>query len=183
MQLLDAREYLLQPPQPGGTLTGGHQGRGLPDQVVLVGQELVQRRVDESDHNGQSRHRLEDPHEVAALHRQQPCKVFLTLAGGGGHDHRLHDRETVLLHEHVLGAAEPDALRAVLARLDRIARVVRVRPHLQAPQLVCPAQEDPRRRMLAEGLRIDGGDPADVDVARGAVDRDVLALLDSRAVD
>jgi hypothetical protein len=39
----------------------------LDQQVVMVGQELVERRVDQADHDRQAVHRLEDALEVALL--------------------------------------------------------------------------------------------------------------------
>ena len=56
-------------------------------------------------------------------------------------DHLLHDGQPVLRHEHVLGAAEADALGAELARLRRVLGCVRVRAHAQPPQVVGPAED------------------------------------------
>ena len=142
----------------------------------------MQRRVEEPDDHRQPGHRLEDAFEVATLDREQLRQLLLALLGGVGHDHRLHDRQPILLHEHVLRAAEADALGAVLARLDRVARIVGVRPHLQPAELVCPAQDGAGGAVLVERLRLDRGHLADVDLAGGAVDGDLLAFLDRRAV-
>ena len=53
----------------------------------------------------------------------------------------LDDGQPVLGDEHVLGAAEADPLRAELARLRGVFGRVRVRAHLQAPQLVRPLED------------------------------------------
>ena len=58
-----------------------------------------------------------------------------------GQDHLPHDRQPVGGHEHVLGAAEPDALGAELARLRGVLGRVGVRAHAQAADLVGPAED------------------------------------------
>ena len=58
-----------------------------------------------------------------------------------GEDHLLHDRQPLLAEEHVLGAAEADALGAELAGARGVLRVVGVRAHLQPAQLVGPAED------------------------------------------
>ena len=89
--------------------------RLLDDQLLVVGQELVQRRVEQADGDGQAVHRLEDADEVALLLRAQLLERGVFLVGGVGEDHALHDRQAVA-EEHVLGAAQADALGAELAR-------------------------------------------------------------------
>ena len=112
----------------------------LHHRLGVVGQELVQRRVEQADGHRQALHRPEDAVEVLALERQQLGQVLLALGGVGRHDHVAHVRQALLLHEHVLGAAEADALGAELAGLLRILRRVGVGAHLQAAHLVGPAQ-------------------------------------------
>src|SRR5205814_1230068 len=58
-----------------------------------------------------------------------------------GHDHLAYDRKPVRGHEHVLGPAEADALRAELARSLGVFGRVRVRSHLEAPHRVGPAED------------------------------------------
>ncbi len=60
-------------------------------------------------------HRLEQALEVLLLERQQVGERLAPLLLGLGHDHRPHLRLAVRGHEHVLGAAEADALGAELA--------------------------------------------------------------------
>ena len=50
---------------------GAERRRDLADLLVAVGQELVERRVEQPDRDRQPVHRAEDPDEVAALHRQE----------------------------------------------------------------------------------------------------------------
>ena len=139
--------------------------------------------VDEADHHRQPGHGFEDAREVATLDRQQPREVFLALARRVREDHRLHDREAVLLHEHVLGSAKADPLCPVLTCLDGVSRIVRVGPHLQAAQLIGPTEDCLRARMLAQRPGFDGRHAAYVNVTRDAVDRDLLTLFDPGAVD
>ncbi len=121
--------------------------------------------------------------EIAALDRQKEVELLLALLRGRGHDHRLHDRQPILLHEHVLRSAQTDALRAVLARLGGVSRIVGVGPDLEAPDAVSPAQDRVRLRMLAQRLGVDGRHTAEIDVAGEAVDGDLVAFLHSGAVD
>ena len=182
MQLLDARHDLLGLFQALRVLAGVFEVSRLADQVLQARQELVQRRVEEPDDHRQAGHRLEDAFEVAALNGQQLGELLLAVLRCGGHDHRLHDRQSILLHEHVLGAAQADALRAVVTRLDRIARVVGVGPHLEPAELVRPAEDGARGFVLVQRLGLDRGHLAHVNLAGRAVDGDLLALFDRRPV-
>ena len=182
VQLLDASQDLLPLGQSRRVFTGVLEMRRLADQLLEAGQELVERRVDEPDDHRQARHLLEDPFEVATLDGQELGELLLALLGRGGHDHGLHDRQPVLLHEHVLRAAQTHALRAVFPRLRSVARIVRVRPHLETADLVGPAQDCARGRVLVQRAGLDRGHVPDVDVAGRAVDRDLVAFLDGGAV-
>ena len=106
----------------------GDRGRLL----VLVRQELVQRRIEQADRDRQPGHDLEQRLEVGALHGQdlgqRPAAARLVV----GADHLAHGEDAVGLEEHVLGAAEADALGAELARLRRIARRVGIGAHAEA---------------------------------------------------
>ena len=94
---------------------GLHGGGDLGDLLVAVRQELVQRRIEQPDRHRQALHDLEQLDEILALHRQElgerGAARFLVV----GEDHLAHGADAVLVEEHVLGAAEPDALGAELA--------------------------------------------------------------------
>ena len=81
---------------------------------------------------GQAVHRLEDPLEVGALHGQELGERAAAPALVARDDHLAHRRDAVALEEHVLGAAEPDALGAEVPRDARVVRRVGVRAHLRA---------------------------------------------------
>ncbi len=82
-----------------------------PDgQFGQVRQELVQRRVEQPNGDRQPVHRIEDLDEVLALQRQQRVESLLAIFETGGQDERL-DQCATRAEEHVLGAAQADALR------------------------------------------------------------------------
>ena len=138
------------------------------------GQELVQRPVEQADRDRQAGHRLEDPLEVALLDRQQPLERGAAALLVLRQDHLAHQGEPLHVGEHVLGAAEADALRAELARLRGVAGRVRVRAHLEPAQLVGPLEDRPE---VLVDLRRHELDRADDHVAARAVDRDHVALV------
>ena len=156
------------------------QDRHLDQLVVVAGQELVERRVDQPDDDREPVHLLEDAGEVGALEGQQfgqPPLAFLAVLG---QDHLLHEGQALLLHEHVLGAAEPDALGAEAARHLGVARIVGIGPDAQAPLAVGPGEE--LVQVLVDG-RLDHRDRAQDDLAGRAVDGDQVALSHGLAVD
>ena len=104
-------------------------------------QELVERRVEQADRDRQPRHRLEDRLEVGLLEREEPVERVAAALLVAREDHLLHDGQPLVAEEHVLGAAEADALRAELARLRGVLGVVGVRAHLEAPRLVGPLEK------------------------------------------
>ena len=112
----------------GGIVTGE---RDLDRELGQVGQELVQRRVEQPDRGRQPVHGLEDLHEVAALQRLQRVQCRLPRRVVVGQDEPL-DELPPLAEEHVLGAAQADALRAESDRAGRVLAVVGVGPHAQA---------------------------------------------------
>ena len=82
-----ARRRPRRAPRPSATST---------DELGQVGQELVQRRVEQPHGHRQPVHRAEDPDEVAALQRQQHVVGGLLLLGGLREDHLLHGRHALL---------------------------------------------------------------------------------------
>jgi len=119
-----------------------------------VAQELVQRRVDQPDDDGQAVHRLVHLEEVALLEREQLRERCLSPVDRVGHDHVLHDRQTVRLPEHVLGPRETDALGAELARETALLRRVRVHPDAERPALIRPREKLDELLLLTE-VRLD----------------------------
>ena len=89
-------------------------------------------------------------------------------------------RLAVLGHEHVLGPAQADALRAELARPLGVLGRVGVGAHVQAAHLVGPPQH--RCEVLVDA-RLHQRHVVDGDPAPGPVDGDAVALVQLRPVD
>ena len=90
--------------------------REVPALLSAVREEFVERRVEQPDRDREPVHRLEDRLEVRPLHRQQLGERAAPAGVIAGHDHLAHGGDPVALEEHVLGAAEPDPLRAERSR-------------------------------------------------------------------
>ncbi len=104
----------------------------LADVVVVVRQELVQRRVERADRHRALAHDAEDAREVVALHRQQLGQRGLARLGRVGEDHLAHAHDAVAAEEHVLGAAEADALGAERDGVGGLVGLVGVGAHASA---------------------------------------------------
>ena len=97
------------------------------DVGLLGGDELVQRGIQEADG-----HR-DGPPCASYMASKSPCCIGSSLAraafsrcsSGVGADHLADGGDTVSLEEHVLGAAQADALGAELDRLRGVVRVYR----------------------------------------------------------
>ena len=109
-----------------------------------------------------------------ALHRQELRERGAPAGLVVGEDHLAHREDAVALEEHVLGAAEADALGAEVARRARVVRRVGVGADLELARLVGPVHEG---RELARQLRLEHRDLALQHLAGGAVDGDDVALL------
>ncbi len=163
----------------------------------------MERRVDQADHDRQSGHGGEDALEVALLERLELghrrvelLDLGLLLRGQllargelclgarrrvGDQDRAAHDRQARTLAEHVLGAAETDALGAVGSSLSGFLGLVGVGPDHQAADLVRPLEDLLQILLILEP----GGDRrqrAEEDLARRAVEADEVAFLDRHAI-
>ena len=115
--------------------SGLRQGN-LDLELGELGQELVQRRVDQTHGHRLAVHDLEHCQEVLLLQLLQGVECFLTLSGAFlGEDDALNQR-TTRAQEHVLGTAQADALRTELQRALRVLGGVGVGANLQATHLV-----------------------------------------------
>ena len=119
----------------------------LDQRIFIARQELMQRRVDQTDDDGIAlaglwvHHRAEDALEVRALEGEELIELRLALLRRLRQNHFLDDGQTLLLHEHMLGAAEADTLRAELDGSLGVARIVGVGPDAQPAHLVGPIQQ------------------------------------------
>ncbi len=168
---------VLRSAQQSLLLIGEPLGRGLELELVDVGEELVERRVEQAHGDRQPVHLGEDLDEVLVLDLAQLVERFGLLVLGAGQDHATHDRQTVVAQEHVLGSTEPDPLGAELARVGGIRTVVGVRADLQ---LAATQPVGPRQDRVELGNRFGQLERrcAEHDLAGGAVERDQVALGD-----
>ena len=133
----------------------GHPGlRGeLLDGRSLVGQKLVQGRVERSYGDGITVHDLEDPDEIASLNGQQPGQRLPAAGLVIGQDHFPDRIDAVLLEEHVLRTAQADALGAEGARGSRLVGLIRVGPYLEP---TCPVRPGHQAFVPLVDLRVFG---------------------------
>ena len=160
---------------------GVGQDGDVHHQVLALGQEFVQRRIEGANHHGQAVHGFEEAGEIPALHGQE---LGQSLAAGllvARQDHGLHVGDAVLGEEHVLGAAQADALGAEPAGRLGVARNVGVGAHAElAAELVGPFHEGFQH--AGGGIGIQGVGLAVENLARGAVQRQPVAFLESEGL-
>src|SRR5229473_1327531 len=120
-------------------------------------------------------HSLKDAFEVAALEGEQLVKSFLSLFLALCQDHLLYDGQAFLLHEHMLGATETDALGTKGHGTFGVARIVGIGPHAKPAVLIGPAEQ-----LLQLGLFLIIGfyrfDDARENFACRTIDRDVVSF-------
>ena len=127
----------------------------------------MQRRIEQPDRDRQALHDFEQLDEIGALHRQQlrqrrAARLFVL-----GKDHLAHGADAGFLEEHVLGAAQPDALAAKLDGGARIFRRVGVDANAELANLVGPAHQGAE---FARPLRLDHRHPACQDLAERTIE-------------
>ena len=164
VRLVQAKRAMAQflPIDPGS-------GRHLSGFLLGARQEFVQRRIEQPDRHRQTLHDPEQVGEIPALHRKQLCERGAAPGFVVGEDHFAHRQDAVGVEEHVLGAAEADALGAECARGLGVAGRLGIGAHAQAPRLVGPAHQP---RETAAHLRLDGRDFSRHHLAGAAVDGD-----------
>ena len=92
---------------------------------IRARQEFVQRRVEQADRHRQTRHEAEQRGEIGPLRRQQLGERGAAAIRVRRHDHFAHGDDTLVVEEHVLGAAQADPLRPEAERRLGIAQVSR----------------------------------------------------------
>ena len=135
------------------------------DVGLLSGDELVQRGIRKRMVTGL-------PSMASWIPSKSPCCMgssqprFLTLLHGVGADHLTDGGDAVALEEHMLGAAQADALSTQLTGLGGVVGGVGIGTHPQAAELIGPAHDAAE---VAADAGVHGGHSAVVDVAGGAV--------------
>ena len=140
----------------------------------------MQRRIEEADGDGQRLHRLEQAGKVGALHGQELLQCGAALLLVVAEDHGAHVLDAVFGKEHMLGAAESDALGAEEACILGVAGNVGVGADLEAADRIDPAHEGDQIGIV--GLRVESLELAVDDAAGGAVQREPVALLEGLAL-
>ena len=177
----DAGEQFFLRGQTVGLALDAH-GDHFFEEFFFIGHELMQRGVDQADDDRVTIHGLKQAVEVGALRGQQFIERGGAVGGGLGQDHALDDRQALGLKEHVLGAAEADALGAIRAGAAGIFGIVGIGPNLQARNLVRPGQEGHQFFLL---FNLDGKEVefTQVNFAGGAIDGNPFAFFDHHIAD
>ena len=97
------------------------------------------------------------------------------------HDHGPHVRKFLFAEEHVLGAAQADALGAECPRLDGVSWNVGVGPHSHRAERLRPAHE--LHQFGIVGLGVKSVEFALDHAAGGAVERNPVARFEHLALD
>ncbi len=141
----------------------------------------MERRVDESNDDRITVHGPEESCEVLALVRKEGEGQFLSLFLIIREDHALHDREPLLLEEHVLGAAEADSSGSVGTGTLRIRGVVGIGPHIELAPIISPSEEFREPGIVdVRDLRLHH---ADEHLTGGSVDGEPVSFVDNDIAD
>ena len=134
----------------------------------------MQRRIEQADRDRQPGHDPEELDEVGALHRQELGERGAPALFVVGQDHLAHGDDAVGLEEHVLGAAQADALGAELARGAASSGVSALARTFSRRTRVGPAHQRARNRPTAAGWIV--GTAPSMTFAGRAVEGDQVAL-------
>jgi hypothetical protein len=107
---------------------------------ALCGRNSCSGGVEQADRHRPALHDVEQPLEVALLQRGERAERGLAALVGVREDRVDHLLVAVLAEEHVLRAAQADALGAELPRLGGVLGRVGVGAHAEAAQVVGPAR-------------------------------------------
>src|SRR5580700_3279684 len=118
------------------------QANLIDHQVFALRQELMQRRIERSNHDRESVHRLKKAREISPLHGKKFLESLAPRLFIASQNHRLHVRDTVFGEEHMLSAAEADAFGAEQTRGLRVAWNIGVGTHAElASEFVGPMHQ------------------------------------------
>ena len=157
---------------------GAHGLRHLGDFLLGVRQKFVQRRIEQPDRHRQAAHDLEQLDEIGALHRQKLGERGAARRLVVGQNHLAHGADAILVEEHMLGAAQPDAFGAEFDRGARVGRRVGIGAHFQFAHAVGPFHQ---RGEFAGERRLEHRHLAGQHLAGRAVDGEHVALFQRRA--
>ena len=113
----------------------------IPLGCFIVGDELMEGRIEEADGGGQAFQRLENPCEIGALGGQKFGQGFAPFICIFRQNHFADMVDTVSLKEHVFRAAESDALGSEGDCVSHLVRLVGVGADFKFPALICPLHQ------------------------------------------
>ncbi|MBB3949694.1 hypothetical protein GGQ76_000962 [Aureimonas jatrophae] len=168
-------EFLKRLKAFGNDGLGDTEGlRRIRNLLLALRQELVQRRIQKSDHDRKARHDLEQFDEVGSLDRQQTIESGATPFFVAGHDHLAHDSDALAFEEHMLRSAQSDSLGPEGSSGSRFRRGLGVRPN---PHAACTIRHRHQGRKVARQGRAAKPRRSGDDVAGGTVDCEGIAKL------
>ena len=146
----------------------------------VVGYELVERRVEQTDVHRHAVHAFQDAIEVLLLIGQQLGEGFLAAFLAVGEDHLTHGLDLLVLEEHVLGTAQADTHGTEVAGHLSVVRRVGIGADDEACVFVAKLHQfgEVACDLCGTCLHL-----AEVYLARRTVERDVVALVKYGAVD
>ncbi len=140
----------------------------------IVGNELVERGIQQTDVDVHAVHGLEDSVEVLLLVRQQLGKSLLAALYAVGQNHLAHGDDLLVLEEHMLRTCQTDTLGTEVASDLCVVGSVGVRADLHLGVLVAEVHQNLE---VTAQLGCLGGHLTSVYLTGGTVQRDEVALL------
>ncbi len=145
------------------------------DIFLGCGNELVKRRIEETDGYGISAERFEQTFKVCLLHGFDFGKRRFSLLDRIRTNHFAERADSCGIEEHVFGTAKTDPLRAERRRLFRVRR--RVRIGTNAERFIFVGKFHNASEIAAVGICGNGRDQAIVNVTRRTVERNAVAFV------
>src|SRR5690606_12261156 len=161
---------------------------------VVLRQELMQRRIQQTDGHRTALHCLEQAYEILALRRQQLFQGFAALYGVHSQDHLAHVVNTAAFEEHVFSTAQANTFCTIGYRLLRHGRSVGVGTDAQFAVLVGPFHHSVEQLVgvavfrlhvtfeYAFDFRVSAFDQAFVNGTGSTVDGDIVAFTQYNTV-
>ena len=150
----------------------------LLDLLLCGRNELVKRRIQETDGNGVTLHSLEECLEISLLIRQDLVQSFLSLLNSIRADHLTEGLNSLRIEEHMLCTAKADTLCTQLTSLLSISRCICIGSDLKLSVLVSPAHDASE---LTGDLCINSRNHALINVSGSTVNGNEVALVEGLA--
>ena len=150
------------------------------DFLRSTGKKLVQGRVQQANGHRQAVHYFKNLGEVGPLNRQKSFDSLFPHLCLVGNNHFAHQQDAFLVEEHVLGAAQADALRAEFPRNRRIVRRISVGADVEPAHLVRPSHQLPE---IAGNARLRQWHLALYHLPRRSVESDEVEFLEDYSVE